>query len=296
MKNYKDFGIYDFSDYAEEIKGDALFKINGGSTSCSNEAPSAPPPSPTPKESAPAQTTTTTTTPAPSPAQTTTTPSGPTGPSSSDVPENIRNNSQAYAYYMQKQDEAKRDKKDSSKYFNYNVLGQQGLKVKDMKAFITKEEDYIMKESEVKEYLEDIIQSPENYSIEGYQRRALGEGKKDSLRTHSLYVIKENNTDNKKTLSFNGTAKFPSSKGAWVINTETDVSGYNSLLKGNNSYDMSLIYSSGQIDVQQTAQNIIQSINSNTGYYGLDHIINYPYVENCNTAFSNTVKIQNHGN
>ena len=77
MKTYQDFGIYDFSDYAEEIKGDALFKINGGSTSCSNEAPSAPPPSPTPKESAPAQTTTTTTTPAPSPAQTTTTPSGP---------------------------------------------------------------------------------------------------------------------------------------------------------------------------------------------------------------------------
>ena len=30
MKNYKDFDIYDFSDYAEEITGDALFKINGG--------------------------------------------------------------------------------------------------------------------------------------------------------------------------------------------------------------------------------------------------------------------------
>ena len=30
MKKYKDLGIYDFSDYAEEITGDALFKINGG--------------------------------------------------------------------------------------------------------------------------------------------------------------------------------------------------------------------------------------------------------------------------
>ena len=30
MKKYKDIGIYDFSDYAEEITGDALFKINGG--------------------------------------------------------------------------------------------------------------------------------------------------------------------------------------------------------------------------------------------------------------------------
>ena len=30
MKKYKDFGVYDFSDYAEEITGNALFKINGG--------------------------------------------------------------------------------------------------------------------------------------------------------------------------------------------------------------------------------------------------------------------------
>ena len=30
MKKFKEFGIYDFSDYAEEITGNALFKINGG--------------------------------------------------------------------------------------------------------------------------------------------------------------------------------------------------------------------------------------------------------------------------
>ena len=30
MKKYKDIGIYDFSDYAEEITGNALFEINGG--------------------------------------------------------------------------------------------------------------------------------------------------------------------------------------------------------------------------------------------------------------------------
>ena len=30
MKKFKEFGIYDFSDYAEGITGNALFKINGG--------------------------------------------------------------------------------------------------------------------------------------------------------------------------------------------------------------------------------------------------------------------------
>ena len=34
MKKYKDLCEYDFSDYAEEITGDALFKINGGASSC----------------------------------------------------------------------------------------------------------------------------------------------------------------------------------------------------------------------------------------------------------------------
>ena len=30
MKNHKNADFYDFSDYAEEITGNALFKINGG--------------------------------------------------------------------------------------------------------------------------------------------------------------------------------------------------------------------------------------------------------------------------
>ena len=30
IKKYIDIGIYDFSDYAEEITGNALFEINGG--------------------------------------------------------------------------------------------------------------------------------------------------------------------------------------------------------------------------------------------------------------------------
>lgn len=38
MKKYKDLGIYDFSDYAEEITGEALFKINGGASSCGGGA------------------------------------------------------------------------------------------------------------------------------------------------------------------------------------------------------------------------------------------------------------------
>ena len=39
MKKYKDIGIYDFSDYEEEITGEDLIKINGGSSSCGGSTP-----------------------------------------------------------------------------------------------------------------------------------------------------------------------------------------------------------------------------------------------------------------
>lgn len=39
MKNHKNADIYDFSDYAEEITGEDLIKINGGSSSCNGSGP-----------------------------------------------------------------------------------------------------------------------------------------------------------------------------------------------------------------------------------------------------------------
>ena len=39
MKTYQEFGVYDFSDYAEEITGENLIKINGGSSSCNGSGP-----------------------------------------------------------------------------------------------------------------------------------------------------------------------------------------------------------------------------------------------------------------
>ena len=39
MKNHKNADIYDFSDYAEEITGEYLIKINGGASSCGGSTP-----------------------------------------------------------------------------------------------------------------------------------------------------------------------------------------------------------------------------------------------------------------
>ena len=176
MKKYKDYGVYDFSDYAEEITGDALFKINGGATSCSNEAPPAPPAPPAPKESAPAQTTT---------------PSGynpgPTPQISPNIPEEIKSNPYAYAAYMAKQGEAM-EKGEGDKCKNYNVLG---VGVIDVKAEIIMGE-HIYSEYFIKKYVPEQYQASALKALEIEERQGKYGAPTDSKRV-TAFVGEETN-------------------------------------------------------------------------------------------------------
>ena len=150
----------------------------------------------------------------------------------------------------------------------------------------------IAEEINVKKYLKNIENNPDNYSIDAYQRKAFFTypWKKNELLTHSLYVITNKTTGEKSTLSFNGAGPIKIiSQGAWGLNTEVDIKGWNSYVEGNNDYDMSLYRGSDGIDVQKTAANIIASINSNTSYMALDHKWDWFNWENCNTALYNTM-------
>ena len=99
-------------------------------------------------------------------------------------------------------------------------------------------------------------------------------------------------TNSISTLSYNGTVLLPFSKGAWGLNTETDVSSYESFKDGSNDYDMRLIYSANKINPEMTAKNIIQSIDSRTTYFMIDHLCDIIGKENCNTAFFNTIVLK----
>jgi len=152
--------------------------------------------------------------------------------------------------------------------------------------------DLIPNEKNVEAFVRNIEQNPDNYYMEAYQRRALGRGEKTDLMTHSLYLITNKTTGEKSTLSFNGTMLFPRSVGAWGLNTDKDVKGWNSLVDGENGYDMSLLTRRESIDVQQTASKIINSINSNVTYYYKDHLNDKSNMENCNTALFATEVIR----
>ena len=151
-------------------------------------------------------------------------------------------------------------------------------------------EELLSSEKSVERFLERIQQNPDDYYISVYERKALKPFfPKKTLTTHSLYVITEITTGDVYTLSFNGTKFRINSEGAWGLNTETDIISYDSYKAGLNKYDMKLVFGCDKINVAETAQNIINSINSSTSYFLFDHINDKPNVENCNTALYNTI-------
>ena len=186
--------------------------------------------------------------------------------------------------------------KDSSK--NLSEKGYpsstDGLKKTDILPEILPNGDLIAKESDVIKFLQEIGKNPDDYAIEAYERKAIckypwKKGGSDSLLVHSLYVITNKKTREVYTLSFNGTKYSAKSEGAWGLNTETDVEGLRDSKYGDNSYSMLKLFNGYTIDTERTVTNIINSINSSTTYYFIDHKKDMPNMENCNTALYNTV-------
>ena len=159
------------------------------------------------------------------------------------------------------------------------------------------DKNLVSKEKDVIKFLKTIEQNPADYSIEVYERKALLPylGKKNKVFTHSLFVITQKSTNQVYTLSFNGTNISLNSEGEWIINSKTDVSGYNWYMKGFNIYDMNIVYRNDKIDIEKTAENIIRSITTCTTYYALDHMNDKMYKENCVTALYNTIAFQPSG-
>ncbi len=154
------------------------------------------------------------------------------------------------------------------------------------------DENLINNEIKVEEFLDNIRKHPGNYSFDVYQRKALGEVKRNELMLHSLYVVTDKSNGEETTLSFNGTKIGLNSTGAWATNTKMDVNSYESYKDGGNAYDMVHLVPNNMIDTKTTASNILNSIKSNTTYFAVDHKINKKGAENCNTALFNTLAIK----
>jgi len=147
----------------------------------------------------------------------------------------------------------------------------------------------IRNEKNVVSYLEDIVQNYGDYSLHAYNRKAISyKVKMTSGTTHSFYVI--NTVDNTyHTLSFSATGKGAVSKGAWAMDTDSDIASYTDYLNGNNRWEVGEIITRNGINTLLTVWNILLKIKNNDTYFFNSKINRNDHHDNCNTALRETL-------
>ena len=147
----------------------------------------------------------------------------------------------------------------------------------------------IRNEGAVRNNLQEILLTPEEYHITGYTRQAFStEIKRTLSRYHCFYVVTGNDGEF-FTLSFNGTKKATRSEGAWAINTEKDIKSYAGFISGPNEWDVQEILINNGINTEMTIEKILYRIDNNFNYYYNDHRNKKKGSENCITALKNTL-------
>jgi hypothetical protein len=114
-------------------------------------------------------------------------------------------------------------------------------------------EAILQNEPNVRIFLENIINSHENYYIKVFSRTGVSfQFKRTNLLTHSYYLINCVEKGEYSTLSFSGTNFSFHSKGAWALNADSDINSYKMYLEDNNKWDVKEIFTEYNIDVQKT--------------------------------------------
>jgi VCBS repeat-containing protein len=147
----------------------------------------------------------------------------------------------------------------------------------------------IENEKNVESYLEKIIQNYGDYSMKAFNRKAISyKVKKTPDTTHSFYVISTAD-GTYHTLSFSATGKWAVSKGAWAMDTESDIASYIDYLEENNKWEVEEIITNNGINTLSTLNNVLLNIRSDTTYYFRSKINENNNYYNCNTALLETL-------
>jgi len=141
--------------------------------------------------------------------------------------------------------------------------------------------------------LKDIIQNHSDYSMRAFNRTVISyKVRKTSETTHSFFVIyKTDGTYN--TLSYSATGKLATSKGAWAMDTEGDISSYTDYSEGNNRWDVEEYITKNGINTLLTINNVLAKTQSDIKYFFRAKVNKNDKYDNCNTAVLETLSENN---
>lgn len=132
----------------------------------------------------------------------------------------------------------------------------------------------------VKEYLQDVLVSPERYEIKAYNRKAYSVNTKKGLFVfHSFYVFfKDGKMEH--TLVYTATPKDSDLDGSWMFDAATDVDSYNLYLSSDNPWEVEEYRGpKGEttLDTLRTAQNISRRMDRGYKFFGASHVRDLPW-------------------
>lgn len=151
--------------------------------------------------------------------------------------------------------------------------------------------DLDKEEQNVRAFLKMLMDGPEEFVITAYERTAiLYQLKRSKLMTHSYYLIKNAKNSEIYTLSYYGTKLSFYSQGAWMLNSDFDLSSFLHFFSGSKFWDTKPI--DVEIDTYETAKKVLQKLDSDITYYYRNHLKEKPGLDNCNTALWETITVK----
>jgi hypothetical protein len=147
----------------------------------------------------------------------------------------------------------------------------------------------IKNEKNVILFLENIIKNYSNYSMKAFDRKAISyRVRKTPVTTHSFYLICSADGIY-HTLNFSATGIWAISKGAWAIDTNSDISSYIDYLNGENRWEVKEIMTNNGINTLLTIRNVLSKARSDLKYHFLSKTDKNDNYDNCNTALMETL-------
>jgi hypothetical protein len=132
----------------------------------------------------------------------------------------------------------------------------------------------------VKEYLQDVLASPEGYEVKAYNRKAYSVNTQKTLFVfHSFYVFFRDGKM-EHTLVFTATPRGSERNGCWMFDAATDVDSYNLYISLDNPWEIEEYQGAhGEkiLDTLRTTQNILDRLDKGYTFFGASHARDLPW-------------------
>jgi hypothetical protein len=134
----------------------------------------------------------------------------------------------------------------------------------------------------VKEYLQEVLYSPDGREVKAYERRAYSTStKKNIFLVHSFYVFLKDD-EMEHTLVFTATPRGAVLNGAWMLDAATDVDSYNLFLDPASGNPWEVVEYHGKngeltLNLLQTTQNILNRLDKGYTFFGPASVRNLPW-------------------